>query len=82
MTPMAIPATAAVSGTPASNSASVEAHTLAIEVDPLDDNTSDTARIVYGKVSSPGSTGSNARCASAPWPISRRLGPDVYKRQL
>ena len=32
-------------------------------------------RIVYGKSSSAGMTGSSARSASAPWPMSRRFGP-------
>ena len=32
-------------------------------------------RIVYGNSSGVGITGSSARCASAPWPMSRRFGP-------
>ena len=36
---------------------------------------SDTTRIVYGKSSIDGTTGTSARSASAPWPMSRRLGP-------
>ena len=36
---------------------------------------SDTTRIVYGKSSIDGITGTSARSASAPWPMSRRLGP-------
>ena len=44
--PMAIPATGALIGTPASISDSVEAQTLAIDVEPLDDSTSDTSRSV------------------------------------
>ena len=44
--PMAIPATGAVSGTPASISESVLPQTLAMEVLPLLDSTSDTRRIV------------------------------------
>jgi len=43
---MAIPATGAFIGTPVSIKAKVEAHTDAIEVEPFDDNTSDTKRIV------------------------------------
>src|SRR5512138_1047048 len=73
--PMATPATGALIGTPASIRASVEPHTDAIDVDPLEARTSDTTRIVYGKVSSAGITGSRARSASAPWPTSRRLWP-------
>ena len=44
--PMAMPATGALMGTPASMSDSDEAHTDAIEVEPFDDSTSDTRRIV------------------------------------
>ncbi len=40
--PMAIPATGALSGTPASSSDSVDAHTEPIEVDPLEPRASDT----------------------------------------
>jgi len=42
--PMAMPATGACSGTPPSISDSVEAHTLAIDVEPLEDSTSLTSR--------------------------------------
>ena len=62
-------------GTPASISDSVDEHTLAIDVEPFDDSTSDTSRSAYGKSSSFGITGTSARSASAPWPISRRFGP-------
>ena len=44
--PIAIPATAALSGIPASIKAKLEPHTLAIELDPLDSVISDTTRIV------------------------------------
>ena len=44
--PMAMPATGALIGTPASMSDSDEAHTDAIEVEPFDDSTSDTRRSV------------------------------------
>ena len=44
--PMAMPATGAFIGTPASISDSDEAHTDAIEVEPFDDSTSDTSRSV------------------------------------
>ena len=46
-----------------------------MEVDPLDSNVSDTARIVYGNSSSEGITAISAFSASAPCPISRRPGP-------
>ena len=36
---------------------------------------SDTVRIAYGNSSSLGNTGTNARSANAPCPISRRPGP-------
>ena len=52
----------------------VDAQTEPIEVEPLDPIASDTWRIAYGNSSRLGSTGSSARSASAPWPISRRLG--------
>ncbi len=44
--PMAMPATAALSGTPASIIESVEAHTLAIDVEPFELMTSETRRSV------------------------------------
>ena len=52
-----------------------DAQVDAMEVEPLDSNVSDTARIAYGNSSSEGSTGSNALSANAPCPISRRPGP-------
>ena len=59
ISPMAIPATGALSGTPASISASdgAAAH-VAIDDEPFDSRISDTTRIVYGKSSRSGSTGS------------------------
>src|ERR671914_1395287 len=72
---MAMPATGALIGTPASISDSVEPQTEAIEDEPLDSRMSDTTRIVYGKCSWSGIIGTSARSASAPWPMSRRLGP-------
>src|SRR5436305_12911191 len=69
-----MPATGAFSGTPAFSSDRVEAHTEPIEVEPLEPSASDTCRIAYGNSSRLGSTGTSARSASAPWPISRRLG--------
>ena len=71
---MAIPATGAFIGTPASISASVEPHIEACEDEPLEDNTSDTTLIVYGKVSLSGITGIKALSARAPCPISRLPG--------
>ncbi len=62
------------SGTPASSSDIVEAQTEPIEVEPLEPIASDTWRMAYGNSSRVGSTGSTARSASAPCPISRRLG--------
>ena len=73
--PIAIPATAALIGTPASIIERLDEHTEAIEVEPLDDSTSETRRNVYGNSSKAGRTGTRARSASAPWPISRRFGP-------
>ena len=49
--PMAMPATGALIGTPASISASEAPHTLAIEEEPLDSRMSETTRIVYGNSS-------------------------------
>src|SRR5919202_7142312 len=72
---MATPATGRLIGTPASMSDSEEPQTEAIELEPLDSRMSDTTRIVYGKSSTGGIIGTSARSASAPWPMSRRLGP-------
>ena len=73
--PIAIPATGALIGTPASIRDRVDPQTLAIELDPLDSKMSETTRIVYGNSSWLGIIGTSARSASAPWPMSRRLGP-------
>ena len=70
-----MPATGALIGTPASISESVEPQTDAIDDDPFDSMISDTSRSVYGNSSALGMTGTSARSASAPWPMSRRLGP-------
>ena len=72
--PIAMPATAAFSGTPADSSDMVDAQTEPIEVEPLEPSASETWRIAYGNSSRAGSTGIRARSASAPCPISRRLG--------
>ena len=61
-------------GTPASIRASVE-QTEPIDDEPFDSSVSETIRIVYGNSSADGITASRARCASAPWPMSRRFGP-------
>nr|BFE68575.1 hypothetical protein GCM10020092_018760 [Actinoplanes digitatis] len=74
MRPIAMPATRAFSGTPALSRASVEAQTEPIEVEPFELSASETWRIAYGNSSRVGSTGTRARSASAPWPISRRFG--------
>ena len=73
--PIAIPATGARMGTPASIRAMLEPHTDAIELDPFDSVISDTTRITYGKSSRLGITDMIPRFASRPCPISRRLGP-------
>ena len=70
-----MPATGALIGTPASISASVEPQTEPIDDEPFDSSVSETIRIVYGNSSGGGMTASSARCASAPWPMSRRFGP-------
>ena len=72
---MAMPATGALMGTPASIRDRVDAHTLAMDVEPFDSSTSLTRRSAYGKSFSSGITGTSARSASAPCPISRRFGP-------
>ena len=46
MSPIAIPATGALIGTPASISASVPPQTVAIDEDPFDSRMSDTSRSV------------------------------------
>src|SRR5262249_61593731 len=72
---MAMPPTGALSGTPASCSARVEPQTEPIDDEPFDSSVSETIRIVYGNSSSDGIIGSSALWASAPWPMSRGLGP-------
>ena len=69
---MAIPATAAVIGTPASIIANEAPQTDAMDDDPFDSVISDTTRMVYGNASFVGSKGCTARHASFPWPTSRR----------
>ncbi len=72
--PMAMPATCAFSGTPASISARQPPHTEAIDEEPFDSVISETTRIEYGNSVRSGSTATSARLASRPWPISRRFG--------
>ena len=71
---MAIPATGAINGTPASIKDKVEPQTAACEVEPFEDIVSETTRIAYGKVDTGGITASSALSASAQCPISRLLG--------
>src|SRR3979490_797699 len=70
-----MPETGALIGTPASISASVEPQTEPSDDGPCDSRVSDTMRIVYGNSVAGGIIASRARCASAPWPMSRRFGP-------
>ena len=72
--PIAIPATDALIGTPASINANDVPQTEAIEDEPLDSVISDTTRTEYGKSSAEGITANIPRFARRPWPISRRLG--------
>ena len=66
ISPMAMPATGSMIGTPASISDSVDAHTDAIDVEPLELRTSETRRKAYGNSSASGTTGRTAFSASAP----------------
>ena len=77
MSPIALPATGRGNGTPASIRASEALQTEAIEEEPFDSVTSETTRIVYGKLSLLGSSGWIARQASLPCPISRRPGEPI-----
>ena len=72
--PMAIPATDALIGTPASINANEAPQTEAIEDEPFDSVISETTRTAYGNSSSEGITANIPRLAKRPWPISRRLG--------
>src|ERR671936_1855494 len=74
---MAMPLTGRLIGTPASISASVEPQTDPIDEEPFDSSVSETRRIVYGNSDAGGIIDSSARCASAPWPMSRRFGPRI-----
>src|SRR2546421_13055773 len=70
--PAAPPAPAPLGGPPASIIERLPPQTLAIELEPFDSVMSETMRSEYGNSASVGRTGSSARRASAPWPISRR----------
>src|SRR3546814_11027454 len=72
--PIAMPATGALIGTPASISDSELPQTEAIEEEPFDSVISETTRMVYGNSSIVGTTASTPRLARRPWPISRRFG--------
>src|SRR4028119_760196 len=67
-------ARSAEGGSPARRAAGVEPRTRAIDEGPFDSRTAETMRSAYGKVSSDGITGSRARSARAPCPISRLRG--------
>src|SRR5919108_2994981 len=77
--PMAMPPIISLIGTPASMSARVEPQVEAIDDEPFDSSVSDTTRIVYGNSSFVGRTGTIARSASAPGPISRRPAPRLMR---
>ena len=70
ISPIAIPATGALIGTPADISDIHPAQILAWLDEPLLSNTSDTTRTVYGNSSWLGITCNNALSANAPCPIS------------
>ncbi|MNP69842.1 hypothetical protein D3C76_1659950 [compost metagenome] len=72
--PMAMPATGALTGTPASIRAREAPQTEAMELEPLDSVISETTRMVYGKSAWFGSMAATLRRARRPWPISRRPG--------
>src|SRR3989344_9286289 len=73
--PIAIPAIGALIGTPASIKLMLDADTVAIEDDPLEERISETTLTVYGNSSFVGIKGSMALWASTPCPISRLPGP-------
>ena len=64
--PIATPATCDFNGTPASNIAKQQPHTVAIELLPQDSVINDSARIAYGKSSCDGIAGINALSAKLP----------------
>ena len=72
--PIATPATACFSGTPAAIIASEPPHTDAIDDDPHDSVIRLSTRIEYEKSSASGSAATSERSARLPWPTSRRPG--------
>jgi hypothetical protein len=69
-----MPATGALSGTPASISARLVPHTVAMELEPFDSSdfrhhAHDVGEFIHARHHR-----LDARLASLPWPISRRLG--------
>ena len=68
--PIAIPATLELRGTPADNKDIVDAQIVAIDEEPLLSNISATTLIVYGNLSFEGKTALNERSAKFPCPIS------------
>src|SRR5690625_7752613 len=79
--PIAIPATGALSGTPALSSDNVEAHTETIDVDPFEPSASDTCRNAYGNSSRLGRTGTSARSANAPRSEERRVRKEASRQR-
>src|SRR4029077_5794711 len=75
MSPIAIPATGVLIGTPPSISDRMPPQTEAIDELPFDSRISETMRMTYGNSFSVGSTRAMARSARLPWPTSRRLAP-------
>ena len=64
--PIAIPATGALIGTPASNNDKQPEHTEAIDEEPFDSVISETTRMVYGNLSNGGNTAFKALLAKRP----------------
>jgi hypothetical protein len=77
ISPIATPAHGRAIGTPRPSSRASPSRPWPSSELPFDSRMSETMRIVYGNSSYGGSTGSSARSASAPWPISRRLVPRI-----
>src|SRR4051812_50093084 len=75
--PIEMPATGRLIGTPASIIASVPPHTDAIELEPFDSRISLTRRIVYGNRVAGGGTGLGGGAAHKPGALSRRPRPPV-----
>ena len=75
--PIAIPATGALIGTPASIIDKLDPHTDAMELEPFDSIISDTTLMVYGNSSIVGITACTPRLASFPCPISLLFGEPI-----